>query len=215
MSENPVILDPDLLVAYVDGELPPERMAEVEAALVHDAQAWESVRLLRLSARAAARAFAPVLAEPVPGRLLDAARATEMPASIAQPRRWLMALAASLAALAIGLGAGYTLHGSAFTTGSGYIPAAAPAADPLAQRFESVLRAALEKGAEGDIFTYESQNAGKGQVQLGRAFATGFGSPCREFHRDEVRAGIHRLDNGLACRGADKSWSVMMLPNAG
>ncbi len=221
MSAKTVILDQDLLVAYVDGELPPERQAEVEAALVHDAQAWESVRLLRLSASAAARAFAPVLAEPVPARLLAAAGQGDANRTFtglrSHSRRvgWFLPLAASLAALAIGIGAGYSLRGDGTTAGGGYAPAAVPAADSLAQRFESALLAALEKGSEGESFTYESQNVGEGKVELGRAFSTGFGSGCREFHREETRAGAHRQDNGLACRGADKSWSVMILPNAG
>ena len=37
MSENRIFLDHDLLVAYVDRELPPDRLAAVEAALLHDA----------------------------------------------------------------------------------------------------------------------------------------------------------------------------------
>lgn len=215
MSTKPMILDQDLLVAYADGELTPGRMAEVEAALVHDAEAWESVRLLRLSAQAAARAFAPVLTEPVPTRLLAAAGAPDRLTSASshdRRARWLMPLAASLAALAIGLAAGYSFREP---SGTAYTPAASATSDPLAARFESGLISVLDKGSPGGSFAYESEGLGEGRVELGRAFTTGFGSECREFHREETRAGALRQDNGLACRGRNKSWSVMILPASG
>jgi surface antigen len=204
-----VFLDHDLLVAYVDGELPRERLAAVEAALMRDAEAWETVRLLRLSANAAARAFAPVLQEPIPARLMEAANPAR--ANSRRPARfWPMALAASLAALAIGVGAGYELR----SLPSGYIPASLTSADPLAGKFEAALQTILEKGKPGESLTYESPAAGSGQVVLGPAFATGFGAPCQEFHRDETRGSEHRVADGIACRAADKSWSVMILPRA-
>jgi len=202
-----VFLDHDLLVAYVDGELPRERLAAVEAALMRDAEAWETVRLLRLSASAAARAFAPVLQEPVPARLIAAAN----PARTGNRRvagYWPMALAASLAALAIGIGAGYTLRGMP----QGYVPASLSSADPLAGKFEAALQAILEKGKEGESLAYESPAVGRGQVVLGHSLATGFGAPCREFHRDETRGSERRTADGIACHAADKSWSVMILP---
>jgi surface antigen len=201
-----IFLDHDLLVAFVDGELPRERLAAVEAALMRDAEAWETVRLLRLSANAATRAFAPVLQEPVPARLIAAAN----PARTGKRRvagYWPKALAASLAALAIGIGAGYELRGMP----QGYVPASLSSADPLAGKFEAALQTILEKGNQGESLAYESAAVGRGQVVLGRSFATGFGAPCREFHRDETRGSEHRVADGIACHAADKSWSVMIL----
>jgi len=226
MNGKSIFLDQDLLVAYVDGELEPERRAAVEAALLHDAEAWEAVRLLRLSGEAAARAFADVVDEPVPDRLIAAAAdrskiadsAARRPKVRWPPAWWAPLLAASLAALAIGLGAGYGLRGLETTperSSAGTYAPAASRSDPLAARFESVLVAALEKGSEGQSFTYESQDVGHGRVELGRTFTTGFGSDCREFHREETRAGDLRRDNGLACRGLDRGWTVMILPAAG
>jgi anti-sigma factor RsiW len=221
MSENRIFLDHDLLVAYVDGELPPDRLAAVEAALLHDAEAWEAVRLLRLSAKAAARAFAPVIDEPIPARLRAAAGGKAERGKLGAPRPrmragWPMALGASLAALAVGLGAGYSLRGiTGGTAGGAYTPASDATADPLAARFESALLAALEKGVDGQSVSYESKDVGQGRVELGRAFTTGFGSDCREFHREETRASALSRADGLACRSADKGWSVMILPTAG
>ncbi len=218
MSENRTFLDRDLLVAYVDGELPPDRVAAVDAALVHDAEAWETVRLLRLSAAAAAHALGPVIDEPMPARLLAAAQGRSengnlvaFPARHRPALRWPVQIAASLAALAIGFGAGYVLHSS---PESSYVAAAAPAADPLAARFESALLGALDKGAQGESFTYDSKDVGQGRIELGRGFTTGFGADCREFRRDEFRGTLTRHDNGVACRGADKSWSVMLLSSS-
>src|SRR5262249_12024517 len=158
MNDKTIFLDHDLLVAYVDGELPPERARAVDAALMQDAGAWETVRLLRLSAGAAARAFAPVMEEAIPARLVEAASssATVVPLRPAR-RRWPLALSASLAALAIGLGAGYVLHGSR----GGYVPASLPDADPLAGRFEATLLAALDRGSDGASFTYGVEGAGQ------------------------------------------------------
>jgi len=220
MSENRIFLDHDLLVAYVDQELPPDRLAAVDAALIHDAEAWETVRLLRLSAKAAARAFAPVIDERIPARLRAAAGGTVESGNFGAPRPrmragWPMALAAGLAALAVGLGAGYSLRGIVGgMAGGAYTPASAVTADPLAARFESALLTALEKGVDGQSVSYERKDVGQGRVQLGRAFTTGFGSDCREFRREETRASVLSRADGLACRRADKGWSVMILPAA-
>jgi anti-sigma factor RsiW len=57
MNDLPINLDPELLVAYVDKELPPAQMAAVEVALMQNGAARETVRQLRLSAAAAAHAY--------------------------------------------------------------------------------------------------------------------------------------------------------------
>lgn len=203
-----ILLDQDLLVAYVDGELPAERAAAVEKALIHDSEAWETVRLLRLSANAATRAFAPILEEAIPQRLIAAAGIDPARAFPRNRPRWPLALAASLAALAIGLGGGYALRGQS----SGYVPASLSAEDPLKARFEAALESLLDKGSDGASVAYESGTAGQGHIALGRAFVTEAGRPCLEFHRDETRGTNHTAADGIACRAADQSWSVMILP---
>ena len=205
-----VILDHDLLVAYVDGELPAARLAAVEAALIHDAEAWDTVRLLRLGANAAARAFAPVLEEAIPQRLLSAAGIRPVHSPVRNRSPWPLALAACLAALAIGIGGGYLLRGPL----AGYVPASLPADDPLQGRFEAALQGLLDKGGDGASVTYESQPIGQGRIVLGHALVTGSGRSCLEFHRDETRGSGHSAADGLACKAADQSWSVMILPMA-
>ena len=86
MNDLPLNLDQETLVAYVDKELPPAQAAAVEAALMQNAVARETVRQLRLSGAAAAHAFDAVLNEPVPDRLLLAAGLGGAPRASRQPR---------------------------------------------------------------------------------------------------------------------------------
>lgn len=216
MNEKPIPLDQDLLMAYVDGELPRDQAAAIEAALAEDETVRETVRLLRDGAVAAARAFETMIDEPVPDRLIAAARGqTARPTAIVHTRRratrhWALPLAASFAALAVGLAMGYLLR----SPGGGYVPAAAITSDPLSASFEATLQGALDGGAAGQSFTYESPGVGQGKIELGHAFTTGFGSDCREFRREETRGAARMAGTGIACRDRDNSWSVMLFPGA-
>jgi anti-sigma factor RsiW len=149
MNDLLLNLDLELLVAYVDKELPPAQMAAVEAALMHNGGARETVRQLRLSAAAAAHAYDAALNE-LPDRLLLATGAgAPPPVPQMKPRRQieprppgmrlrrLLPLAATFAALAIGLAGGYELRALGVGVAGperaeGYAPAAAPPADLLA-----------------------------------------------------------------------------------
>lgn len=62
-------LDPADIHAFVDGELDPQRRAEVERLIAEDSEAAAEAKAWRDQNEALKRAFAPVLAEPVPGRL--------------------------------------------------------------------------------------------------------------------------------------------------
>ncbi|HKF64076.1 MAG TPA: hypothetical protein VKB42_22065 [Dongiaceae bacterium] len=214
MNDLPLNLDQETLVAYVDKELPPAQAAAVEAALMQNAVARETVRQLRLSGAAAAHAFDGVLNEPVPDRLLLAAGVGGVPPASRRPRwpmRRLLPLAASLAALAIGLVGGYELRLIQADQVEGYVPAAA-VVDPLNTAYESTLMPALDSGAEGQAFAYTGTAEDHGSIKLGRRFTTGFGAECREFARHETRGSSTQENAGIACRGADQSWNVMLLP---
>ena len=98
-------LDDSTLVAYVDGELDAARAQEVDAALVLDPQLRSRVQIFRETSRALRTAFDGSSRETVSPRLAKA---------LDRPRpgvggRWRLAvpLAASLAALTVGLGGGY------------------------------------------------------------------------------------------------------------
>jgi len=228
----PLNLDPELLVAYAGKELPPAEMAAVEAALMHNGAGRETVRQLRLSAAAAAHAYDAALNE-LPDRLLLAAGAGEPPPARhmkphqqMEPRhhsvalRRLLPLAATLAALAIGLAGGYELRALGVGVAGperaeGYAPAAAPPTDLLAAAFESALLPALDDGAQGQALAYAGKAGERGRIELGGRFTTVFGDECREFTRSESRDGVASRAGGVACRGADRSWTVLLLPVAG
>ena len=102
MSELPVT-EADLQ-AYADGRLPPERRAQIEAWLAERPDEAERLAAYRRVAGEMRAAYDPVLAEPVPRRLVRAAR----------PRRWMaFASVAAWVALGIAIGApaGWQLHG--------------------------------------------------------------------------------------------------------
>jgi anti-sigma factor RsiW len=111
----------ELLVAYLDGELDDRRRAEVEAWLAHDASLRETVAQLRETDDLLRESLESALREPLPERLIEAARGPQPSAEIVafRPaakaartpllRRWWIGLpvAASLFGLMVGTGAGY------------------------------------------------------------------------------------------------------------
>jgi anti-sigma factor RsiW len=109
------------LVAYLDGELDASVRAEVEAWLDGDAAARDHASGLTESARLLRAAFDPVLHEPIPERLLAAARGETAPVVVdfgaARRKRlggqsWVQwAAAAGVAGLLIGGGVGYFAGG--------------------------------------------------------------------------------------------------------
>jgi len=214
MKESPLKLDQETLVAYVDKELPADEAAAVEAALVHDSAARESVRLMRMSAAAAAHAFDRVLMDRPPERLLQAASAQAVPFRRPQPARprYQLPMAAAIAALAVGLAAGYALRGGPLDHNPGYAQAAGTPADPLAEAFDSSLLPVLEAGTAGQVVDYAGAGADRGRIELGGRIATGSGTLCREFSRTETRAGVASRARGIACRSGQGNWSVMLLP---
>jgi anti-sigma factor RsiW len=114
----------ELLIAYLDGELDEQRREEVEAWLDRDPALRERVALLGESAALIKAAFDEDLREPVPERLIAAARGESLSAkagelgnvvafrtkkALALHTRWWVTLpaAASLFGLVVGAGAGY------------------------------------------------------------------------------------------------------------
>jgi anti-sigma factor RsiW len=109
------------LIAYLDGELPEGERAEVEAWLERDAELRERAGQLSESAALLRAAFDETLHEPLPERLIAAARGetgTVINLAAARQKRWKRMLgdrrwwigvpvAASLLGLFIGTGVGY------------------------------------------------------------------------------------------------------------
>ena len=107
-------VDDVMLMAYVDGEVDAATAREIEAAMAADPSVAARAQRMRESAAITRAAFADVMHEPVPDRLVAALAGGGMANVVSLPRRspaipravigW--AMAASLAALIVGYGAG-------------------------------------------------------------------------------------------------------------
>jgi anti-sigma factor RsiW len=113
---QPAFSDADLN-AYVDGQLPPDRRAEVESLLAVDAEAAARVKAYQAQTRALREIFDPVLDEPLPASLRQLATppAQSAPSPTARPRwlpSWsLQRMAASLLIAVLGGVIGWVGHG--------------------------------------------------------------------------------------------------------
>lgn len=101
-GQDDKMIDESELHGWADGQLSPERMAAVEAALEADPALARKARAYMAQNDEIRALYGAVASEPVPPRLRPyrlAARATR--------RRWMMPVAASVAWLAIGLSGGW------------------------------------------------------------------------------------------------------------
>jgi anti-sigma factor RsiW len=94
------------LNAYADGQLAPERVAIVEAALARNPELARRVADFRAQSAALRDALDPVLNEPIPDRLLAAAAPAILPEA-GRVRRWAIPALAAAATLVLGLGIGW------------------------------------------------------------------------------------------------------------
>lgn len=190
---------PELLQAYVDGALDEAERARVEALLAGDAQARAALARERALRARLDAAFAPVLDEPVPARLLaalgsrppegrDAAVNVFPPPAPPGARRRAAANGAWWAGLAAGLLAGVLL-------------AQAWHVDPLlsADGGQWVARGALAQA----LSTRPSGTPGAGVLPT-LSFRDREGAYCRGFRLPEPGLA------GLACR-AGSAWQVQLV----
>lgn len=99
---EPQLVTADDLNAYVDGQLPDERRAEVVAWIAANADAAATVAAYRAQRQALQEALEPILREPVPARLLAAAQRQERPLL-----RWTRQAATVLLLVGAGAGGGW------------------------------------------------------------------------------------------------------------
>lgn len=238
MTVNNRRLTESMLVAYVDGELDADQAVEVAEALRDDPDAQATVALLRRSATAVREAFDVPQHRPLPDRLLALFDVEGQATGANRPERsrdgdaggevvllprsrrplaadWhraLLPVAASFVALLVGFGAGALYRADrSGNEGQQVELAGSPTPGPAASLFEETLYRALETGADGERFAYEQAASGvRGTVTPIGPVATRAGLPCREFHREETGPAGRRSANGLACRGADGGWTVLL-----
>jgi anti-sigma factor RsiW len=94
------------LNAFADRQLAPERAAAVEAALARDPELAARAAEFRAQSASLRDALDPVLAEPIPERLLAAA-APPASGEAGAVRRWAMPALAAAATLVLGVGLGW------------------------------------------------------------------------------------------------------------
>lgn len=189
-------IDDATLLAYADGVLSPDDARTVERALATDAAMGERLRLLRDGGRAVRDAYAYAFTAPVPARLSALLRNGPPRRAPWLRRRWVAITAASACALAVGLFAGRELPQR---DGEVRLAAATGAASALDDASALALVMALE-GA--------SPVPGSPRVSVLGDVDAGLGVPCRRF-QVAPPAGAR----GLACRGANGAWSLLVLPD--
>ncbi len=92
--------------AYADGQLAPDRVPAVEAALAASTELAARVAEIRAQSAALRDALDPVLAEPIPERLVAAAMAPKS-RFVGDVRHWLVPAFAAAATLMLGVGIGW------------------------------------------------------------------------------------------------------------
>ena len=183
----------DMLMAYADGELDRETRRAIEAEMAIDPQVAQEIERQRALRADVGAAFAGVLDEQVPDRLLRAATKAKAPAP--QRRQWSWSEWTSIAAsLVIGVIAGRAILGPAATKDDMVATAAVGnlvAGGQLAQALSQQL----------------SSEDGSG-IDIGLTFRSKSGEYCRTFG---TRAGTDVV--GFACHDAE-AWRIDMLATA-
>lgn len=190
---GPLITD-DLLSAYLDGALPVDETTAVEAAL--EAEPALRARLQRLAGVDAALrgAYGPIADDPLPERLVAAARAGRAPVAALRSKPsprfagWRPAAIAASAALLGGAVLGAALSGGGAQIADGATPSRA-------------LAAALSITESGGEMTDRAL-----RVRPIMTFRATNGSVCREF----LAATKGEAARGVACREGG-AWRVAVL----
>ena len=179
----------DTLMAYADGELDPAERAAIEQAMRTDPAVAAAVERHRALRADVAAAFAGILDEPVPARLLQPAPAAVVSLADVREkrRRWSWPEWGALAAtLVVGVLAGRMVPGGA--------PAIAGNGNQVVAHGE--LASALDRQVGGNA---------EGAVKVGVSFAARDGAYCRGF--------VMGTSAGLACREGGQ-WRIPVLAEA-
>ena len=203
-----VIYDDETLMAYADGELDDALRTEISAAMARDPALARRVEEHRALRAEVAGAFAPVLNQPVPERLLASAhnaaptaeraprgnvvqfpaRTTRAPSTPWRAREWL-AMAASLVL-------GMLLTWKLLIPGDGTLVAVRDGT--------MVARGALAQALDHQL---ASQQTGSEPVLIGLTFATPEGHFCRSFAARVAGTA------GVACRSSGE-WLIPVIDAA-
>ena len=204
-----VRVDDETLVAYVDGQLDARETDAVEAALAKDPEARQTVRALREGAALLRAAFNEPMNEPVPPRILETIDQAAARGRVPAPRVWPMALAASFAALVIGLGVSLYLTDQRVERQLAALEARVEAD----QRYrEAALAKALEKHVSGETVAWENPDSGSsGEITPVRTFKSTKGQWCREYAASAWLGEKQEFQRAIACREAQGQWKTRLV----
>lgn len=204
-------IDFETLVSYADGQLGERELRRVETALAEDAEARETLRQLRESAALLRSAYNAPLDAPVPARILESINAamSEQAVAARAPRPWSAAMAASVAALLVGLGGSYFLAdyrvGQELARIESY-----RLADQQAE--QAALFQALEKRVSGQTVAWENPDSGRsGSITPVRTFKNRQGQWCREYAASEALGTDLAKRRAIACRQPEGVWKTRMV----
>ena len=205
----------ETLMAFADGELDAATRHAIEEAMRHDQSIARRVEQHKALASRVSGAFAPILQEPVPERLLqpvrtarvvqlDAVRArklAQMPGKAVKLRRWSWPEWGALAATLI-VGVIVGRFGLAALQADGQMASTVSGTDG-ALMAQGKLAAALSQQLAGAV----PADAG---VRIGLSFMANDGAYCRSF----TLGGAGQTLAGLACRSGSE-WKIPALIEAG
>lgn len=195
----------DVLMAYADGELDLRTRAQVEDAMAADPQIARRVAAHQALRKTLSSGFDKVLDEPIPERLIAAARATSRVRSenrVVVPLRPRQARRVTLPNWAWprwgALAASFVLGALVWHFGTDWY-----SSGPVMERNGQLLAAgALDKALSNQL---ASSQATQAPVQIGVSFRSKGGSYCRTFQlREQTQLA------GLACRDQDR-WRLEAL----
>lgn len=197
MSER-LVLNDELLCAYMDGELDADMRARVEQALVDDAGARVRLERMRVAdERLKADIPLPALqpSDPLSARILDG---KPVPSTGRASMRWGVAITA-LAAGISGVIVGFVLSRSQEVPPAPVVATSAPSPALSGASSNALLLAALDSGESGKTIHEAGRSA---QVIL--TFETDDGRYCRAFRARETGVAAE----GVACRSGAQ-WEVV------
>ena len=182
----------EMLMAYVDRELDAATTASIDAAIARDPELAGRVERQRRLAHAVHAAYEPVLAEPMPQRLLSAAGGTASAASTTRaPRHWAwFEWSAMAASIVVGVVVGTAFVGNR------------DAGDEIfASQGRLVARGALARALSDQLASTQKTDV---PIRIGMTFVSKGGEFCRTFALERGGA------SGLACAsGGD--WQVQVV----
>ena len=191
----------ETLMAYVDRELDADASAAIEAAVARDPELAARVERQRKLRGAVHAAFEPILQEPMPKRLLDAASGTEPASSTPRTeRRWTwFEWSAMAASVVLGL-----LIGGTLMVDSRRAPTVDAGVDWVAERGHLVARGNLALALSEQLAGAQKPDAG---VRIGLTFLSKAGEYCRTFASEKGATA------GLACFSAGE-WRIPVIAQA-